>query len=72
MIRSNYSYSLLVEGRGKVKGKNKRPRRSSEVMKDFLSDVLEKREAATERRHQEKMEAVNSLVDVLKDALKKK
>ena len=41
-------------------------------MKDFLSDVLEKREAATERRHQEKMEAVNSLVDVLKDALKKK
>jgi hypothetical protein len=40
-------------------------------MKAFLGDVLQKREEAVERRHKENIEAVNSLIGVLKDTLKK-
>ncbi|KAH3772813.1 hypothetical protein DPMN_174160 [Dreissena polymorpha] len=50
---------------------SKRPKRSVDVMKAFLGDVLQKREEAVERRHKENIEAVNSLIGVLKDTLKK-
>lgn len=35
-------------------------------MKDFFGSELEKKEEAAERRHKEKLQTVNSLIDVLK------
>jgi len=49
----------------------KRPKRSVDVMTDFISEFVEKKEEAAERRHQEKMQSINSLVSVLKDIVKK-
>lgn len=48
------------------KAKTNHPRRSVEIMKDFFGSELEKKEEAAERRHKEKLQTVNSLIDVLK------
>ncbi|CAC5362862.1 unnamed protein product [Mytilus coruscus] len=43
----------------------KRPRRGVDVGTDNLGDVLQKREDAAERRHKERIETMNSLVEVM-------
>ena len=50
----------------------KQPRRSIDVMKSFMGDMLMKKEEAAERRHREKIDCVNALIGVLKDSLNKK
>lgn len=42
-----------------VTEKHKRPRRSIDMMKDFLGDAFQKREQAAERRHKEKIEVMH-------------
>ncbi|CAG2221118.1 unnamed protein product [Mytilus edulis] len=50
----------------------KRPRRGVDVITDYFGDVLQKREDAAERRHKERIETMNSLVEVMKQVANKK
>jgi hypothetical protein len=52
------------------KGSNNR-RRSVDVLKDFLSANMEKKEKAAEKRHKEKLDSANSLIEVLREVANK-
>ena len=46
---------------------SKHYKRSVDVMTSFLGDISEQKEKAADRRHKEKMETMNSFINVMKD-----